>query len=934
VKPRLGTSRVRQRWTRFTAAASLLVMTGLFVGPAAPANASDAVSKSKTVARYYVEADGTKKSIDSRSVKLTVDHTTNLRSLQLVHVSWSGARPTAGIVGDQNSDLAQNEEYPMVLLECRGVDSTSAPPGQRLSPETCWTLYADERFSYGYDSWPAWRSDAEAAKAERAPFVNAPTGKSLPLECANALNGTSNQRWVPFRGANGETFRGGISGCAGQAPEAIPDNLSSLSLPSNETFGVTGLDGKGEANFDVFTGEDHNSLGCSQTVACALVAIPVMGVSCDANGLRLPAAQRPVGSDIDDARAACETDGNFKPGTAIPPQKSGADAVDGRLWWSASNWNNRITVPLTFAAPDNACGLANASTPVAVYGSELLTQATTQWAPTFCLNPKLFNFNHVQTPEPQAATLLNNGSIGAAFVSRPPDGGWSSPTVMAPVALSGFGIAFDVDDANGNPVVHLKLTARLLAKLLTESYPDLPDVRDTHTYTTSKGRVRLDLVNNPLNIAMDPEFRALNPNIPQKIKDSAATLLTVSSDSDVMYALTSYIEADPVARQWLDGAADPWGMTVNPRYKGIDLPTASWPLLDDFKPAFSFGTNPCFWSNPVPYLPLVAAPTARLFSIGQAMQFSIAQSQTTCVTPSPDPTSLAGAKVVAQGRQQAGARFMLGVVSLGDAAREGLNLAGLETYSAAKDDDQFTDDSGRTFAEPTITSLRTAAALLKPSVTPGVKDWVLDDRDLRSLANAKAYPGTMVVYAAVETKGLSASDAKNYSTLLDYAATTLQRPGAGIGRLPGGYLPLTSTYGLGTQAYYARVAAQAVGSQTGAVPDLDARLIPPPAVTPPSSAPASTPATSPVAPPPAAGTVPSGSGPTTPATASGPPSSPKAGTSSRVLTTPSLSQAAQETSVVNAGKGALIVPVLAGLALLAGIGSVVVRIRGRAGGHS
>ena len=35
-------------------------------------------------------------------------------------MSWSGAHPTGGIVADQNSAAAQDEEYPFVLLECRG----------------------------------------------------------------------------------------------------------------------------------------------------------------------------------------------------------------------------------------------------------------------------------------------------------------------------------------------------------------------------------------------------------------------------------------------------------------------------------------------------------------------------------------------------------------------------------------------------------------------------------------------------------------------------------------------------------------------------------------------------------------------------------------------------------------------------------------------
>jgi hypothetical protein len=911
-----------RRGARLVSAAAIAACASLVLGPSAPAlAASGSATATKTVQRYVIDSSGKKTTIAKRTVTVSVDRTTNLRSLQLVHVSWSGARPTAGIVGDQNSDLAQNEEYSMVLLECRGVDSTKVPVAQQVRPQTCWTQFADERFYYGYDAWPAWRSDAAATKTDRAALVNAP--KNQPTVCKNTLIGTANQRWVPFNAASGQAFQGGPFGCAGQAPEAAPANLSSLSLPSNETYGVTGLDGKGAAQFDIFSGEDHSSLGCSQTVPCSLVAIPIMGINCDSSGTLVPPGQRPSPDELASAQANCQSTGNFTAGRQIPPGQSGADAVDGRLWWSASNWNNRITIPLTFAPPDNACRLAAAQTPVNVYGSELLIQATTQWAPTFCLNSKLFNFSHVQTPEPQAANLLKLGNIEAAFISRPPDGGFTTPTVMAPAAVTGFGIAFAVDGADGQPVAHLKLDARLLAKLLTQSYPDIPLVKQSEP----------GMGNNPLNITFDPEFQALNPGIPAKIQDAAAALLTVNTDSDLIHALTSYINADADARAWLDGAADPWGMTVNPAYKGIGLPVQNWPLLDSYTAKFDFGINPCLWSNPVPYLPLVAAPTARLFNIGQDMQFSIAQSQTVCLTPSPDPTSLAGAKLVARGRQQSGARFMLGTVSLGDAAREGLQLAELETQKSASAPAQFTDATGRTFIAPTTGSLRTAAKLLTPSSTG--KYWTLPYSALRSnAADAQAYPGTMPVYAAVPTTGIPPGDAKNLATLLRYVATNLQQPGTGQGKLPPGYLPITAANGLGSLANYTQVAAAAITAQRGAVPALGAKLPQLSGGSSSSTAAPTGPVTGPSNGPNAGrggpGNLPSVGSSSSPSTRPSASPSSSDGTSSPAATPAAYSQ---RTPKLDTGSVALLVPVLAGIVIVFGGAAMVVRRYGRTGGH-
>ncbi|MBE7188655.1 hypothetical protein [Jatrophihabitans endophyticus] len=782
-----------------------------------------AVTKSETVERTYID-DGKKTVVDKpRKVTLHVSETQGLRSLQLIHVSWTGAHPTGGLVADQNSDLAQNEEYPMAIFECRGTDTAAHP----ISPDTCWTQYADERFTTSSESpaYPAWRSDAYATKSERAAFVDQPT--KLTSNCNLLLAGTTNQRWVPFVGADHTDYPGGPHGCQGQPPEASPANVTgSLSLPSNETFGVTDAKGDGSTDFDIFTGEDHASLGCSQTVACSLVAVPVEGIDCDPAGSTLPAADRPAASDVAAATADCEQTGRFAPGQVISPQQSGEAAVDGALWWSASNWRNRISVPLSFAPADNVCSTDASKAPIDIYGSELMIQATTSWAPHFCLNSKLFTLDHVQTPEPQARSLLQTDNIEAAYTSDPPDASaeYPNPTVNAPTAVTGFGIAYDVDGPNGTQVGHLNLDARLLAKLLTESYPDQNFVKDTwqDPQPAKDGEPTSTVLrDNPLNITDDPEFQALNPNIPQRVEDTASTLLTVSSDSDVTTALSNYINSDPEARAWLNGKPDPWGMRVNPNYKGIKLPVDNWPLLDSYEPLDEYqpGRIDCLYANPVPYLPLVAAPTSRLANIGQDMQFALAQSQTVCVLPSQNTGSLEGAKMVAVGRESAGTRMMLGVVSLGDAEREGLSLASLESQSSVSPSDAITSTAGRTFVAPSDASLRAAADTLKPDTKTGV--WPLDYSKLRtSTAGAHAYPGTMIVYTAVPTDGLPSSDATDLGKFLYFVSDEGQKPGTTAGDLPAGYLPMTDANGLGQLADYTSCAANAVADQKGKLPSL------------------------------------------------------------------------------------------------------------------
>jgi hypothetical protein len=765
------------------------ILPGLTVGPVATAHkpavashaSAPAFTKTVTITRDNLVA-GVDTVVDTRTVTLDVGQTTNLQGRQEIDVSWSGAHPTGGIVSDQNSINARNEEYPFVLLECRGVDSTSVPAADQVSPETCWTQSWAEHYqdSLG-DVYPPYRLDEYASAADRAQIVGEPS--PLPTTCKYDENART-QYWVPFVAADGTVYQGGNGGCAGEPPEADEEGTSAL--PSNETYGVTGLNGSGSSSFDILTSAQNASLGCSQTVSCALVAVPIMGVDCDPS-ISVPA------SDV----SQCEQTGAFAPGQLMTAGSADDLTVSGSLWWAASNWRNRITVPLSFGVPPDACSVTTTgpSNVVDVYGSELLIQATGQWEPSFCLDKSSnFSFIHVQTGEPEARNLVATGSAEAAFTSYAQPGGYGKPVVNAPVALSGFAISYDIDGADGRPYTSLKLDPRLLAKLLTESYPAIEAVQEDDSA----------LSHNPLDITLDPEFQALNPGITKGVADSeaASELVSLSGDSDVMEALTTYINDDPTARAWLNGTPDQWGMVVNPAYKGIQLPVDQWPLLSTFEPTdyYQSDVNDCLYNSPVPFLPLVSAPLGTLENVSEAIQFDIANSTTICKEVQ---GTVVGEKLTAEGRQTTGFRFLIGITPLADSERYGLTTAALQTTPG-------------TFVAPSNASLATTVRLLEPDVTTGT--WPIPYAKFQTSAGAAAYPGTMLVYAAIPTTGLPTTDAKDYGSLLQFLATTGQTPGDGVGQLPPGYLPLTTADGLGALDAYTKAAATDVTAQNGQVP--------------------------------------------------------------------------------------------------------------------
>ena len=792
--------------TRLSALVCALTLAGAGVvavaGSSSGATASGyAFDQSKTITRTNL-INGQDQVAEQHTFELKVDKDTDLRNEEQVHVSWSGAHPTAGIANDPNSPAAAGQEYPMVLLECRGQD-TGAASGEQVRPQTCWTISSQERYADDPDTaFPAWRLDRYETPADRAQLVGEPS--PLPSACSPASSGEA-RRYVHFTGANGTDYPYGQSACAGTPPEAT--DYSTSIVPSNETYAVTGTDGTGSSTFDVWNTEENASLGCKQGISCALVAVPILGISCDADAASLPADDRPAaGQQHDTAAANCEANGAIAPGGTAGGNNRPNATVTGNYWWSQSNWRNRISVPLSFAPPSGICDAVSSSSSVDIYGSELMTEAMAQWTPHFCLDPKLFSLKHIQTGEPQAVNLLNTGSVEAAFDNQPPDNGYAVPVVSAPAALTGFAVSYQVDGSNGKPYANLQLTPRLLAKLLSESYRVGDYLSQDYPY----------LKGNPENLATDPEFQALNPGVPTNIDyQVASTILFASDDNDLMTALTAYINADPEARAWLNGTPDPWGMTVNPAYKGIVLPVNNWPLLDTtIRSGIDPASDPCNYYSPVPFMPQVESPVVRYQIVTQHLQFANPNDQVVCSVNQTNPQQ---SKLGPEPRQTPGHRFMIGLTTLADATRYGIPVASLETNTSPQAPVKFSDSTGRTFAGATSDAMVQAAKLLKPDATTNLFDF--DYAAARATtADAGAYPGTMLVYTSAPTTGLPATDAGDFATFMRFTAGPGQVSGADTGDLAAGYVPLTSDDGLGALSAYTLRAADAVAGQTGTVP--------------------------------------------------------------------------------------------------------------------
>jgi hypothetical protein len=803
-----------------------LLILGLILGVTlAQADSTPAPAFSKTVpiSRVHRNADGTETTVDSRDFTVTVDKTSGLRGNGIINVTWSGAHETRARAADPNSSSAEFTEYPVVLLECRGDDS----PGNPTDPSTCFTETMDERSHQTSDVFPPWRLDRYATAADKQQVVGYPD--PLPEHCPPPTSPTD--RFVPFTALDGTVYRplgtalSRTDVCGNVlAPEMVTVEQP-LAPPGNTTFGNSDRNGDGDAKFVVVSSDENASLGCSDTVKCSLVVIPIEGISCDFTALPADPDQ------ADQAKRECQATGQGAPDQvlATPAEFYVDPAVTGEFWWSESNWRNHVTVPLSFTVPTGVCG-SDTRVSLDMFGSELMNQANVQWSALFCQDPTKFKYRHVRLGEPQAKDVISQGQGDVALVSNAPPDGYPNPTVSAPIAVSGFAISYKIDDGKGVPFHDLRLNPRLLAKLLTESYPSEGDDLVAAYAAAPASNPYRAMAHNPFNLLLDPEFVALNPGVNRLLHDSSggaatSTLLALSGTSDVIRALTSYINADPEARAWLNGAPDPWGMVVNPGYKNIALPVELWPLSDTFATNtvsyFSSCLLPEQWQalTPQPLGPLVASPQNTLALITQQVQYASPNAHVKCSTVQDQSGAVVLATLGPTGRQTPGHRFMLGITDLADAEFVQLDNAALQTHSNITNfTNQFSDDSGRTFVTPSEDSMRAAMALAKPDETSGT--WVMPYDALRGSAGTGAYPGTLPIFAAVPTKGLPSTDAAEIAQFLKFAAGDGQVEGTGPGQLPPGYLPLTTANGMADEISYTLRAADAVAAQDGELPSL------------------------------------------------------------------------------------------------------------------
>ncbi len=634
----------------------------------------------------------------------TVDQTAHLGH-QGISVTWDGGIPTTS--GEYGANYVQ-------MMQCWG-DSSEPTPDQ------C--------------QWGAPTATLENLVGSSAASRSLSTSDPLFVAADNAA--------LHIPGQPADSFAYPFTNVRG---ESTFNYLSVFdSATSNEvTAARTGEDGTGSVIFEVQTSLEAPHLGCGGEVtqsdgswyprSCWLVIVP-------------RGDHEPNGDD---------------PMRSIPPRVTQSPL-------SPSNWADRIVIPLNFEPVSQSCALGQAER--RVVGSEIIADAFTSWQPGLCTTGTTYGYSMIGDSEARAQLVSKvDGASRLAFVSNPLSATESAGTkiLYAPVARSAVVFAYNIDydllsDAdpdvfqkNGTRVRNLVLNQRLVAKLLTQSYPaDNPGF----------GVGDSVLEENPTSMITDPEFVDLNPDFERWNTSYPQGLMVGIGSADAYRDVWRWVRSSPAALAFLNGSPDDWGMRINPEYVplalGGDVVSSTFPKTDlsIFK-STSDAAEPGFGTLDMrPYFNDMQDTAYRTLRADGNVKSNW--------DPYKNPPAYK-----AWPAQEPGHRLVLSITNSSSAARYGLDVA------------RITNVNGD-IVSPSTDAVNAAISRFVPSDVSGV--FVSNPAG----EEADIYPLAQLVYAAINVCPIDAATAKDYQKVLAYAAGDGQNQGTARGMLPNGYIPLS-----------------------------------------------------------------------------------------------------------------------------------------------
>jgi hypothetical protein len=740
-------------------ALAVAIVVGSIVGFAASffqpslANAANSSSKTVTASDY----DPNIASAPMPKLAVTVSQTADLVS-QGVTVSWTGAespslRPQSGTGGENFLQIAQ----------CwGGQDRPDRTTCQYGAFETASATREDSLNSLAHVNAQDLAYTAPGTGEFDNPMTSIPFVSATGVTVSNiALNTTTNklQHFYCMDASNKPVFS--QSNC-GLTFINVNSNEFFTKYTSNEIpWAPSSSDGSGSVKFEMQTVMESPGLGCGTPKT---INGTTMGQTCWL--VVIPRGVNDVGEDY--------------------VTKSG-------LFWDA--WQHNIAFKLDFKPVGVRCQIGSSEKQIS--GSELMTQAIAQWQPELCLGSTGATFV-VSTGDEASSLALAAGTKPSplAMTSRPYSNE-KDPLVYAPIAISSLALTFSVDRQldsqktvpseiaarSGLAFDNLKLTPRLVAKLLTNSYIQSLPYGAALTQVGYKSEA--DPGHNATNLSHDPEFLAINDPEWQYMKLNGPALgdfLVPQGRSDLANQLWAYVMGDEKARDFLAGTPDDNGMVVNSWYSsnaainpsgiGMTVPRTTFPKADPIEKASTYNTVTLAGTgalNLVQFRPYVSDFQSGALKVLRGEGLTIG---------SWDPTSIP-AKWGKSGRSFLGSRQVLAVTTAGSSSR-------YQNVNA-----QLLNPAGE-YVAPSTATMSAAVAAMTPTANPAI--YGFDFTSSQAKAAPTAYPLTMPVYAALNPLQTDSGLREVYAGFIRYAAQGGQTPGTGIGQLPDGYSPLPTSW--------------------------------------------------------------------------------------------------------------------------------------------
>jgi len=671
------------------------------------------------------------------NVEVTVSQTASLVN-QAIEVSWKGAKITP-----PQKEFAQNF---VQIMQCWGDDRTNGPDRTQCVFGTR---------SAQYDSGGLYGN-----LYQRGLVLPPYQGKSrVDPEEGRDENKPTYDSYVPFINWQGRQ----TSGPDAQSRNPDFDLTTSNEIPGARSYATAGSqDGIGSTTFEVQTDVQSPGLGCGRPISAD-----------DPQVALNPEVVKPL---IDSIRQCWlvvvlrgRTDVDPLPGETPGSRQLTSSPL------SLGNWQNRIVFPLSFRTLGQSCRLGAAEVPTA--GSPLAAEAVYNWQPKLCeKDGPVFGFTPLSSASVEGFIAGQDPGLGLMNEAVPPDlVPQGRKLVYAPLLLSGLviGVAYDYNpvpgpDADwsqaGRPLTGVKLTPRVVAKLLTASY--LKGTADGAPY----------LLGRPASLIVDPDFLRDNPAF-SGLSGTLEVIFPFGSDS-VFRSIWQWIMTDKDAADFVAGFPDNLnpadkhnsGMRVNPFYQGADLPQDFFPQLDQY---------------------CIVTSDAKGFIAAQAKQGIAVSVNPVCQGDYHQyGTNLSdGAAAALRGDPKNRTKFDPGSGSYGSQPAAGIGqrsvLALTDTASAARYHiaPALLRNGSGSFVGPDRVGL--LGGLDAMHRTPeGV---LVADPATKVSA---AYPLTQVTYAVTRPSVLSESDAKSYAEFVRYAVGDGQTPGSLPGQLREGYAPL------------------------------------------------------------------------------------------------------------------------------------------------